>query len=208
MTKKQDFDFHSPGKRRYSMKYKILSLFIIVAMISLGACQKKKEPEKKESPKKVSGYVINFKPNDSLDLVPPKTVILQPAPGEGQNNFCLDVVAKGIDQVSFVSFDLTFDPAFVSYQSFKPGAFFEQKGKADYKIGPKGDQKGRLEAKISSESGGAASGSGKVATLCFKGLQPARGDILFENGELIDAQKKKVAQTNWIGGLLWILETG
>ena len=191
------------------MKYKILSLLIIVAMISLGACQKKKEPEKKEAPKKVSGgYVINFKPNDSLDLVPPKTIILQPAPGEGQNNFCLDVVAKGIDQVSLVSFDLTFDPAFMSYQSFKPGALFEQKGKADYQIGPKGDQKGKLEAKISFESSGAASGTGKVATLCFKGLQPGRGDILFENGELIDAQKKKVAQTNWVGGLLWILETG
>ena len=191
------------------MKYKILSLFIIVAVISLGACQKKKEPEKKEVPKKVAaGYVINFKPNDSLDLVPPKTVILQPAPAEGQNNFCLDVAAKGIDQVSQISFDLTFDPAFVSFQSFKPGALFEQKGKADYKIGPKGDQKGKLEAKISFESGGAASGSGKVATLCFKGLQPGRGDILFENAELIDAQKKKVAQTNWVGGLLWILETG
>ena len=191
------------------MKYKILSLLIIVAMISLGACQKKKEPGKKEAPKKVSGgYVINFKPNDSLDLVPPKTIILQPAPGEGQNNFCLDVVAKGIDRVSQVSFDLTFDPAFVSYQSFQPGALFEQKGKADYQIGPKGDQKGKLEAKISFESSGAASGTGKVATLCFKGLQPGRGDILFENGELIDAQKKKVAQTNWVGGLLWILETG
>jgi hypothetical protein len=190
------------------MKYKILGVFILIAIISLVACQKKKEPEKKETPKKVaSGYVINFKPNDSLDLVPPKTIILQPAPAEGQNNFCLDVVAKGIDQVSQVSFDLTFDPASVSFQSFKPGALFEQKGKADYKIGPKGDQKGRLEAKISFESGGAASGTGKVATLCFKGLQAARGDILFENAELIDAQKKKVAQTNFIGGLLWILET-
>ena len=192
------------------MKYKILSLLIIVAMISLGACQKKKEPEKKEAPKKVSGgYVINFKPNDSLDLVPPKTIILQPAGrAEGENSFCLAVVAKGVDQVFQVSFDLTFDPAFVSYQDFKPGELFEQKGKAEYKIGPKGDQKGKLEAKISSESGGPASGSGKLITLCFKGLQPGRGDILFENGELIDAQKKKVAQTNWVGGLLWILETG
>ena len=151
---------------------------------------------------------MNFKPNDSLDLVPPKTVILQPARAEGENNLCVDVVAKGVDQVFQVSFDLTFDPAFVSYQDFKPGELFEQKGKADYKIGPKGDQKGKLEAKISSESGGPASGSGKLITLCFKGLQPGRGDILFENGELIDAHKKKVAGGNWIGGLLWILETG
>ena len=191
------------------MKYKILSLLIIVAMISLGACQKKKEPEKKEAPKKVSGgYVINFKPNDSLDLVPPKTIILQPTRPTGENNFCLDVVAKAIDQVSQVSFDLNFDPAFASYQSFQPGVLFEEKGKPSYKVGPKGDQKGKLEAQITFESGGPASGNGKLVTLCFKGLQPGRGDILFENGELIGAQKKKVAEVNWVSGLLWILETG
>jgi hypothetical protein len=192
------------------MKYKILSLLIIVAVISLGACQKKKEPEKKEAPKKVAaGYVINFKPNDSLDLVPPKTVILQPAGrAEGVNNFCVAVVAKGVDQLFQVSFDLTFDPAFVSYQDFKPGELFEQKGKAEYKVGPKGDEKGKLEVKIFSGSGGTVSGSGKVITLCFKGLQPGRGDILFENGGLLDGHKKKIAETNWVSGLLWILETG
>jgi hypothetical protein len=192
------------------VKYKILSLLIIVALISLGACQKKKEPEKKEAAKKVSGgYVINFKPNDSLDLVPPKTIILQPAgKAEGENSFYLAVVAKGVDQVSQVSFDLTFDPASVSYQDFKPGELFEQKGKVEYKIGPKGDQKGKLEVKIVLESGGTVSGTGKVATLSFKGLQPGRGDMLFENGELIGLQKKPVPQTNWVGGLLWILETG
>ena len=192
------------------MKYKILSLLIIVTLISLGACQKKKEPEKKEVPKKVSGgYVINFKPNDSLDLVPAKTIILQPAGrAEGENSFYLAVMAKSVDQVSQVSFDLTFDPAFVSYQDFKPGELFEQKGKAEYKIGPKGDQKGKLEVKISLGSGGTVSGTGKLATLSFKGLQPGRGDMLFENGELIDGQKKPVPQTNWVGGLLWILETG
>ena len=190
------------------MKYKILSLLIIVAMVSLYACQKKQESEKKETPKKVSGgFVINFKPNDSLDLVPPKTIILQPARAEGQNNFCVDVVAKSLDQVSTVSFDLTFDSASMSYQSFAPGILFEQKGKAGYKVGPKGDQKGKLEAKVTFESGGPASGTGKLVTLCFKGLQPVRGDMLFENGELIDAHKKKVAGGNWIGGLLWILET-
>ena len=190
------------------MKYKILSLLIIVAMVSLCACQKKKEQEKKESPQKVAGgYVINFKPNDSFDLVPPKTVILQPGRAEGENNFCVDVVGKAVEQVSTVSFDLTFDPASVSYQSFAAGALFEEKGKAGYKVGLKGDQKGRLEVKITFESGGPASGSGKLVTLCFKGVQPGRDDILFENGELIDAQNKKATGVNWIGGLLWVLET-
>jgi hypothetical protein len=190
------------------LKYKILSLLIIVAMVSLYACQKKQEAEKKETPKKVSGgFVINFKPNDSLDLVPSKTIILQPARAEGENDFCVDVVAKSLDQVSTVSFDLTFDPALMSYQSSRPGSLFELKGKAGYKVGAKGDQKGKLEAQVAFESGGPASGSGKLVTLCFKGLQPGRGDMLFENGELIDAHKKKVAGGNWIGGLLWILET-
>jgi hypothetical protein len=192
------------------VKYKILSLLIIVALISVGACQKKKEPGEKEAAKKVSGdYVINFKPNDSLDLVPPKTIILQPAGrAEGENAFNLAVVAKGVDQLSQVSFDLTFDPASVSYLGFKPGELFEQKGKVEYKIGPKGDQKGKLEVKISPEGGQTVSGGGKVVILSFKGLQPGRGDILFENGELIDGRKKRLADTNWVGGLLWILETG
>ena len=185
----------------------ILSLLIIITLIPLSSCQKKKEPEKKEAAKK-TGYVINFKPNDSLDLVPAKTLILQPARGAEENNFCLDVVAKAIDQVSQVSFDLNFDPAFVNYQSFQAGGLFEEKGKPAYKIGPKGDQKGKLEAQITFESGGPASGNGKLVTMCFKGLQPGRGDILFENGELMGAEKKKVAEVNWVGGLLWILETG
>ena len=191
------------------MKYKVLSLLIIVALIGVGACQKKKEPESKEAAKKVTGgYVINFKPNDSLDLVPAKTVILQPAGRvEGENSFNLAVVVKGVEQLSRVSCDLTFDPASVSYLGFKPGEFFEPKGKVDYKVGPKGDQKGKLEVKISLEGGQAVSGGGKVVILSFKALQPARGDILFENGELTDGHKKKVAETNWVGGLLWILET-
>jgi len=189
------------------MKHKILRLLIILSLITLGSCQKKKEPEKKEAPQK-TGYVVNFKPNDSLDLVPPKTIILQPARGSGENNFCLDVVAKAIDQVSQVSFDLNFDPAFVNYQSFQPGVLFEGKGKASYKVGLKGDQKGKLEVQISFESGGPASGNGNLVTLCFRGRQPGRGDILFENGELMGAQKKKVMEVNWVSGLLWILETG
>ncbi len=144
------------------MKVKLFSLFLILALISLGACSKKsaEKAEKKEAPKKVAGgFVINFKPNDSLDLVPAKTVILQPGGNEGANNFCLDVVAKSIDQVSQVSFDLTFDPALITYRSFKPGTLFEEKGKVDYKIGVKGDDKGKLAGKIGFESGGPAGGT-------------------------------------------------
>ncbi len=193
------------------MQVKLFSLFLILALISLGACSKKsaEKAEKKEAPKKVAGgFVINFKPNDSLDLVPAKTVILQPGGNEGANNFCLDVVAKSIDQVSQVSFDLTFDPALITYQSFKPGTLFEEKGKVDYKIGLKGEDKGKLAGKIGFESGGPAAGSGKAATLCFQGQKPGRIDILFENGEMMDGKKNKISGANWVGGLLWILEAG
>ena len=65
-----------------------------------------------------------------------------------------------------------------------------------------------MEVQITFESGGPATGDGKLVTVCFKGLQPGRGDILLEKGELLGAQKKKVAEVNWVGGRLWILETG
>ncbi|MBM4332868.1 MAG: hypothetical protein FJ117_16920 [Deltaproteobacteria bacterium] len=189
------------------MKCRVLSFFLIATLIFLGACQKK-EPEKKEAGKKVSaGYVIKFKPNDSLELVPAKTFILQPGPVEGANKFCIDVVAKGIDPLSALSFDLNFDPAVASYQEYRPGFLLEQKGKPLYKVGPKGEQKGKLEVKVSYESGEGASGTGKVVTLCFKALEPGRSNFLFENGELLGSQKKKMPDTEWVGGLLWILET-
>jgi len=191
------------------MKLKKLGLWIVVILISVNSCQGKKEPEKKEAPKKVAaGYIINFKPNDVLNLVPPKTLILQqPSPAE-QNIFCLDVVVKTIDQVSGVVFELNFNPAGITYQSFKPGVLFEEKGKPVYQVGLKEDQKGKLFVKIFFESGKEwASGSGKLVTLCFKALQPGRNDILFENGELRDSKKKKIAGVTWVGGLLWILES-
>ena len=196
------------------MQVKIFRLFLLLALIlvvPLSACSKKSEEKaaKKEGPKKEGGgFVINFKPNDSLDLVPAKTLILQPGGNEGANNFCLDVVAKSIDEVSQVSFDLSFDPSLVAYRSFKPGTLFEQKGKVDYQVALKGDDKGKLGGKIGFESGGPAAGSGKVATLCFQGQKAGRIDILFENGEMMDGKKNKVSGTNWVGGLLWILEAG
>jgi len=190
------------------MKFNIWSLLIIAIFLSVSSCEAKKEPVKKEVQKKApAGYIVNFKPNDSPDLVPPKTLILLQSPADEQNIFCLDVIAKKIDLVSGIVFELNFDPAGISYQSYKPGVLFEQKGKPIYQIGLKGDQKGKLAVKISFESGnGGASGSGKLVTLCFKALQPGRVSILFENGELLDLKKKKMAGVTWVGGLLWVLE--
>jgi hypothetical protein len=187
------------------------TLLMAAIVLSVSSCEAKKEPGKKEvqtkAPAGYAGYIVNFKPNDSPDLVPPKTLILLPSPADGQNMFCLDVIAKKVDPISGVAFDLNFDPAGVSYQSYKPGVLFEEKGKPVYEIAMKTDQKGKLGVKISSESGpGGTSGSGKLVTLCFKALQPGRVDLLFENGELLDLKKKKVTEVTWVGGLLWVLE--
>ncbi len=189
------------------MKF-LWSLWIIILALSIASCETKKEPGKKEVQKKApAGYIMNFKPNDSPDLVPPKTLMLLPSPAEGQNMFCLDVMAKKVDPIAGVAFELNFDPAGVSYQSYKPGVLFEEKGKPVYQVGTSEDQKGKLGVKISSESGsGGTAGSGKVVTLCFKTLKPGRVDLLFENGELLDLKKKKMTEVTWVGGLLWVLE--
>jgi hypothetical protein len=189
------------------MKF-LWSLWIITLALGFASCESKKEPVKKEVQKKAPvGYIINFKPNDSPDLVPPKTLILLPSPADGQNMFCLDVTAKKVDPISGVAFELNFDPAGISYQSYKPGVLFEEKGKPVYQIGTSGDQKGKLGVRISFESGSAgATGSGKLITLCLKALKPGRVDLLFENGELLDLKKKKMTEVTWVGGLLWVLE--
>jgi hypothetical protein len=189
------------------MKGKIWILFLVATMIFVNACQKKNEPEKKETTSKISGYVINFKANDSIDLAPAKTIALQPGPRQGENQFSVNVVAKSFEQLTQASFEITFDPAIAVFQSFNPGTLMEGKGKVDYKVGTVGDQKGRLEVKLSLEAGKEAAGSGTLVTLLFKGLKPGRGDILLEKGELTGAQKKKVADVNFISGMLWILET-
>jgi len=184
------------------------TLMMIVIALTVSSCEAKKEPGKKEVPLKAPArYIINFKPNDSPDLVPPKTLILLPSPADGQNIFCLDVIAKKADPISGVVFELNFDPAGVSYQSYKPGVLFEEKGKPVYEIGMKTDQKGKLGVKISESGPGGTSGSGKLVTLCFKALQPGRVDLLFENGELLDLKKKKMTEGTWVGGLLWVLES-
>lgn len=189
------------------MKF-LWSLWIITLALCFASCEAKKEPVKKEVQKKAqAGFIINFKPNDSPDLVPPKTLILLPSPADGQNMFCLDVMAKKVDPISGVAFELNFDPAGVSYQSYKPGVLFEEKGKPVYQVGTSEDQKGKLGARISFESGSAgATGSGKLVTLCLKALKPGRVDLLFENGELLDLKKKKMTEVTWVGGLLWVLE--
>jgi len=189
------------------MKF-LWSLWIIILALCFASCEAKKEPGKKEVQKKApAGYIVNFKPNDSPDLVPPKTLILLPSPADGQNMFCLDVMAKKVDPISGVAFELNFDPAGISYQSYKPGVLFEEKGKPVYQIGTRGDQKGKLGVRISFESANAgATGTGKLVTLCLKALKPGRVDLLFENGELLDLKKKKMTEVTWVGGLLWVLE--
>ena len=130
------------------MNQKILSLLLLIAIfISLFACQKQKEQEKKKEVKErgQAGYVLNFKPNDVFRLVPDKTIILQEASTGNQNNCFLDVVAKGLDHVSEISFDLISDPAYVTYRGYKPGILFEETGKAVYKASLEEGKKGRKE---------------------------------------------------------------
>jgi hypothetical protein len=192
------------------MKVKFVFFFLMAIAVIFSGCEGKKESEKKQAEKKgPTGYIINFKPNDSLELVPPKTIILQPSSAEGLNIFCLDVMAKGVDRVSGLSFDLNFDAAFIRYQNFKPGTLFESTGKAVYQVAPRPDQKGKLGVKISMEAGGEGpSGTGKVVTLCLQALEPGRIDFQMEGGEMLDRQKKKVAEAKWVGGLLWVLASG
>lgn len=203
------------------MKRKFLAILAILSMvIFIDACQKKKEPEKKAQEKKeAGGFLVNFKPNDSPDLIPANSFYLRqtsaqivggqpkPVPTDEKKGFCLDVVAKEIKPAIEVTFQLQYNPEFIQYGEYKPGEIFEKKGKPTYQVGLQDGQKGKLAVKVSSGAGGGeASGTGNILTLCYQAQKPSRADVLFENGEVLDPQNKKVPGVNWIGGLLWVLE--
>lgn len=191
------------------MKLASVLMFLLAVVFSLSACERKRGPERTESapPKQGSaGYVINFKPNDSPDLVPAKTLMLLQSPAQGMNAFCLGVNAKAFDRMAEVAFTLNFDPAMVEYQSFQPGTLFEPKGTVAYQVALLPDQKHKLRVKVSYESGSTATGgTGNTVTLCFKAKSDGRSDISLENGQVLDAQKKPLGGVNWVGGLLWVL---
>lgn len=191
------------------MKLNIALILFLMLLFSLGACEKNQQPKHKEgAPEKKgsAGYVINFKPNDSPDLVPDQTLMLMQSPAQGNNHFCLDVNAKAFDTMTEVSFTLNFDPALMDYQSFKPGSLFEAKGNVAYHVVPVPDQKGKLRVRVSFESGNTATGgTGKAVTLCFKAKTDGRSDVSLENGQVLDARKSRLNKVNWVGGLLWVL---
>ena len=183
-------------------------IVVFAALLSLGACEKKRELEPKAtapSSPGTAGYVINFKPNDSPDLVPAKTVMLAQASAQGKNNFCLDVQAKAFEELAELSFTLNFDPAMVEYQSFRPGTLFEGKSKVAYQAALLPDQKNKLKVRISFETSAATAGTGKAVTLCFTAKADGRSDIVLENGQVLDAKKQAVGGINWVSGLLWVL---
>jgi hypothetical protein len=191
------------------MKWMTALMFVVTVVSSLSACDRNKKPERKDTALQKpgsAGYVINFKPNDSPDLVPAKTLMLVQAPTQGKNQFCLDVNAKGFDQMAEVSFTLNFDPALVDYQRFQPGTLFEPNGKVAYQVAPLPDQKGKLRVRVFFESANTTTGgTGKAVTLCFTAKDDGRGDMLLENGQVLDARKKRLEGVNWVGGLLWVL---
>lgn len=184
-------------------------IVVLAVLFSLSACEKKTEPEPKAAaanPSGAAGYVINFKPNDSPDLVPAKTVMVVQSPAQGKNNFCLDVHVKAFEELAEVSFTLNFDPVLVEYQSFQPGTLFEPKGKAAYQAALLPDQKSKLRVRISFETAATAiGGTGKAVTLCFKAKADGRSDIILENGQVLDAKKNPLGGVNWVSGLLWVL---
>jgi len=201
------------------MPFRFFFVFIIlVAFILPPGCEKKKESEKKEIGKKApGGFIVNFKPNDVPDLLPKNSFYIQqesaqvvggqpkPVKADAQNAFCLDILAKEIGPTREIRFELTHNPEYIRYLDYKTGVLFEKRGKATYKVEAPADQKGRLAVLISGE--GEAGSSGKILTVCFQALRPSRADVLFEKGELMDPQGKKAKEVNWVGGLLWILET-
>jgi cohesin domain-containing protein len=187
----------------------------VAAALALGACDSKPgAPQKSSAPEKsgpaqksgASGYVVSFKPNDSPDLVPARTLMLVEAPGPDKSSVCLDLSAKAVSRVAEVAFTVNFDPAVVDYLSYQRGDLLERKGKVAYQVALLPEPKGKLAVKIGYESGGAeADGTGKAVSLCFRAKADGRSDVALERGQILDARKTRVDDVTWVGGLLWVL---
>jgi hypothetical protein len=190
------------------MNRKILRIILIgIVFICFSACKGGEEQEQKGTPqKKRPAYSLMYKPQDTYELLPEKTIVLMEEPSEGTNRLCISAVAKELDlaRISGLSFDVVFDPEYITYKTHSPGSF-EGHDKASFAVVPKEAQPKELGVKIGFEPGTIKStGKDKLMTLCFEALQDGNITIECANGEVLDTRKNKIAEVTWMGGALWI----
>jgi hypothetical protein len=104
------------------------------------------------------------------------------------------------DSIYGAAFDLTFDPALLTYVAYTAGDFFEKSGAVTYAVATRSD---RLIVGVSGQKPG-ASGAGAVVTFHFKAKASGSSATTFENQALCSTASTTVCDRqpslSWYGG--------
>ncbi|MBI3812650.1 MAG: hypothetical protein HY283_10700 [Nitrospirae bacterium] len=116
-------------------------------------------------------------------------------------NLDLIVNANGVtDSIFGAAFDLTFDPAVLTYVSYTAGDFFEKSGNVTYAVAARSD---RLIAGVSGQTSG-VTGTGTVVTLHFQAKAAGNSATVFQNQALCSSSSvtscDRQPSLTWFGG--------
>jgi hypothetical protein len=181
---------------RHSLLRALIAVMLPLALLGLAGCSSSSSPVDPPPPPP-SDPEITFTPANGSPGA--NTVSLQLNASDA-NRLDLDVQLTSVNDVASMAFDLTFNPAVLSYVSFTEGTFFDQDGQPVSVLVDE-NPAGRLIVGVARLGDvGGVGGSGVSLTLTFSGAGNGGSSFGFENASLLDPDLNVVAGVQWFGG--------
>jgi len=181
---------------RFSLPLFVIAVVLPLALFGLTGCSSSSSPVDPPPPPP-SDPEISFTPANGNPGA--NSVSLQLNATEA-NRLDLDVRLTTVDNVASMAFDLTYNPAVLSFVSFAEGTFFDQDGQT-VSILVDENPAGRLIVGVARLGDvGGVSGSGVSLTLTFNGAGNGGSAFGFENNSLLDPDLNVVGGVQWFGG--------
>jgi hypothetical protein len=139
-----------------------------------------------------------------MTAVTPNSVSLQMK--EAQDDFVtLEVVATALSMDPFgVAFDIEFDPAVASFDSFREGNYWGTSGSITYQVRLQENTSDRLIVGITRQGNAALStstGNGVLLELQFKAIAVGASTLAFSNNNLVDHSGQFLSAA-WSAGII------
>ncbi len=174
----------------------IIALLLPLVLFGLSGCSSDSGPTDPPPPPPADPE-ISYTPDNSSPGT--NTVSLQLNNTSG-NRLDLDVRLTSVDNVASMAFDLTFNPAVLSYVSFTEGEFFSQDGEPVSVLVDE-NPTGRLIVGVARLGNvGGVNGTGISLTLTFNGVSNGGSFLNFEGSSLLDPDLNAISGVQWFGG--------